>query len=141
MRKNLRKKFLSSCVLSLHNHNKKNNMSAAKRNGSSNVPFDAGVEPVPVDGRVGSSDERTSAWYYKVVNRPDVTPDAYSALAAHMQTSVETMLAVYAVPSLNGPAAQSALRLHNRTVDASVGEQQQPEPPLKRQTSGVHLQQ
>jgi hypothetical protein len=66
------------------------------------------------------------------VNNPDVTPADYPALASHMQISVDTMLSVYAAPSLNGPAAQLAFKLHNRSAHDS-GEQKQPEQAKKKQ--------
>jgi hypothetical protein len=84
------------CVLSPHSHNKKNNMSDAKRNGSSNVPFDAGVEPVPVDGRVGSSDVRTSAWYNKqsslLKGKDAITCVVMSSLKRKLEEMEDTML-------------------------------------------------
>ena len=48
-----------------------------------------------------------------------------------MQVSVDTMHSVYAAPSLRGPAAQLAFKLHN-TVDENFSEQKQ-QPVPKRQ--------
>jgi hypothetical protein len=66
------------------------------------------------------------------VNNPDVIPADYPALGAHMQVSVDTLLTAYAAPSLRGPAAQLAFKLH-KTADDSTEQQQQPEPPSKKQ--------
>ena len=74
----------------------------------------------------------------EAVNRPDITPAEYPALAAHLQFSLDT-LAVYAAPSLNGPVAQVGFKLHNGSANASATEQQQPEPPKKKQRVEAEL--
>jgi flagellar motor protein MotB len=56
----------------------------------------------------------------QAVNNPGVTAQDYPALASMMQVSVDTMTGVYAAQSLQGPAAQLALRLH------ASGEKEQP---------------
>jgi hypothetical protein len=67
----------------------------------------------------------------KAVNNPDVATADYPALASHMQVSVDTMNTIYAAPSLRGPAAQLAFKLHVKAageVDAHAvanAEQQQ----------------
>jgi flagellar motor protein MotB len=48
----------------------------------------------------------------QAVNDPGVTAQDYPALASMMQVSVDTMTGVYVAQSLQGPAAQLALRLH-----------------------------
>jgi hypothetical protein len=48
----------------------------------------------------------------KAVNAPGVGVQDYPALASRMQVSLDTMTAVYAAQSMQGPAAQLAFRLH-----------------------------
>jgi flagellar motor protein MotB len=48
----------------------------------------------------------------QAVNDPGVTAPDYPALATMMQVTVDTMTGVYVAQSLQGPAAQLALRLH-----------------------------
>jgi hypothetical protein len=62
----------------------------------------------------------------EAVNRADVTPSDYPALGAHVQSSVDTVLNVYAALSLHGTPAQVAFKLHNPNP-------KQPEPPGKKQ--------
>jgi hypothetical protein len=62
----------------------------------------------------------------EAVNNPDVATADYPALASHMQVSVDTMNAVYAAPSLRGPAARLAFKLHAKSVDENSDPQEQP---------------
>jgi hypothetical protein len=64
----------------------------------------------------------------QAVNDPGVTAQDYPALASMMQVSVDTMTGVYVAQSLQGPAAQLALRLHasdEKEQSTHVSEQEQ----------------
>jgi hypothetical protein len=63
----------------------------------------------------------------EAVNNPDVATADYLALASHMQVSVDTINAVYAAPSLRGPAAQLAFKLHAKSVDENSDPQAVPD--------------
>lgn len=67
----------------------------------------------------------------EAVNNLDVEVADYPALASHMQMTVDTINSVYAAPSLRGPAAQLAFKLHNTVDENSSKQKQQPVP--KRQ--------